>query len=311
MDRPTLPRALDSIALQDYPRVEVVVVAACGSAHRDLPERCGRFPLRLVRSEAPLARAEAANAALDAARGDWLNLLDDDDAFLPGHVSALRAAADADAGVRLVHSMSEDCTADGRVLYLHGGRFRPWRQLDTGFVHPHCALFARSLAEEGARFDPRFAILEDMDFFIQCAQRTRFAFVDRVTARYHVDAGDSGAGSGTNRDAARIAVAIAALRAKWSDLETALRAMPEFRLEQALWMLQQGRVGGAEDLLAGVLAERPDWADALALACVIRAARGDAAGARRQLARLGARIPALAEIAALVAAQRVPASDAG
>ena len=97
MDRPTLQRALDSVAAQDYPNVEVVVVAAGGS-HRDLAERCGAFPLRLVRSARPLARAEAANVALEAARGDWFNFLDDDDELLPIHVSHLRAALDGESG---------------------------------------------------------------------------------------------------------------------------------------------------------------------------------------------------------------------
>jgi hypothetical protein len=304
MDRPTLQRALDSIAAQDYPRIEVVVVAACGSAHRELPPQCGAFPLRMVCPERALPRAEAANAALDAAHGEWLNLLDDDDEFLPDHVGALRAAASADSNARLVHSMSEDCAADGRVLHLHGRRFKPWRQLDTGFFHPHCALFARSLLDQGVRFDPRFAILEDMDFFIQCAQRTPFAFLDRVTARYYADAGDSGAGSGANRDEAKIASAIAALRAKWVDLETSLRAMPEFRIEQALWLLQHGQTGAAEDIAAGVLVEQPDSPDALALLFAILAARRDIIGAERLLARLGSRIPASREVATAFAAWR-------
>lgn len=302
MDRPTLQRALDSIAAQDYARIEVVVVAACGNRHRELPAQCGRFPLRLLRPGQPLPRAEAANAALDAAGGDWLNLLDDDDEFLPGHVSALRSAADAHPDARLVHSMSEDCSADGRLLNLHGTRFKAWRQLDTGFMHPHCVLFARSLLGEGVCFDPRFAILEDMDFFIQCAQRTRFEFLDRVTTRYYADAGDSGAGIGANRDAARIQQAVATLRSKWARLEAALRAMPEFRLEQALWMLQQGQSVAAAQLVDGVLAERPDSTDALALAFVILHGRRERDAASRMLQRLGGRTPALDGVAALLAA---------
>jgi hypothetical protein len=297
MDRPALQRALDSIAAQDYAHIEVIVVAACGPGHRDLPERCGAFPLRLVRPAQRLPRADAANAALDATTGDWLNLLDDDDEFLPGHVSALRAAADADPDARFVHSMSEDCAADGRVLQLHGARFKAWRQLDTGFMRSHCALFARSLLVEGARFDPRFSILEDMDFFIQCAQKTRFRFLDRVTARYHADAGESGAGTGVNRDAAKIRPAIAVLREKWASLEATLRAMPEFRLEHALWLLRQVQVAAATELIEHVLAECPDFIDALALACVMLDQRGERAAAMRMRARLGGNLPALDEVA--------------
>ena len=87
MDRPTLTRALRSAAAQTWPNLEIVVVAACGAGHRALPATFEGRALRLIASTRPLARAEAANAALEAARGAWLNFLDDDDELLPDHLS--------------------------------------------------------------------------------------------------------------------------------------------------------------------------------------------------------------------------------
>jgi hypothetical protein len=295
MDRPSLARALASVAAQDYASLDVVVIAACGDAHRDLPARCGAHPLRLLRFGHALPRAEAANAALDAAGGEWLNLLDDDDEFLPGHIRTLVDAATA-GDARLAHSQSEDCAADGRVLRVHGSAFRSWRQLDTGFFRLHCALFARSLVEQGARFDTRFDVLEDMDFFVQCAQYTRFAFVERITARYYADAGESGAGVGANRDPARLHAAIQRLRTKWSALEARLHASAEFRLEQALWLLTQGRSADAASLIDAVLAEQPHSTDALVAAALLAALRGDAAQARSLLARADS-TPTLGDLA--------------
>src|SRR5262245_17136508 len=123
MDRPTLRRALDSVAAQDYPAIEVVVVGASGASHAPPPSTIGQFPVRFVASKYPLPRAEAANAALEAARGEWLNFLDDDDELLPSHVSTLRAALDAERACRLAHSRSEDRTADGALAGYHGSRF--------------------------------------------------------------------------------------------------------------------------------------------------------------------------------------------
>ncbi|MFI3184748.1 MAG: PIG-L family deacetylase, partial [Methylococcaceae bacterium] len=48
MDRLTLSEALDSVALQTYPNIEVVVVNAKGEEHSKLGEWCGHFPLRIV-----------------------------------------------------------------------------------------------------------------------------------------------------------------------------------------------------------------------------------------------------------------------
>src|SRR3954468_20155678 len=157
MDRPTLARALESVAVQDYAHIEVVVVAACGARHRDLPDMCGAFPLRLIRSNVPLARAAAANTALDAAQGVWLNLLDDDDALLPEHVSALLHTLAKETGARLAYACSWSLDAAGNRVEF-GAKFKPWRQLDTGFFHSQAALFARELVDEGARFDTRFDI---------------------------------------------------------------------------------------------------------------------------------------------------------
>src|SRR5699024_9239303 len=88
VDREHLQEALDSVALQAYPKIEVVVIAATPD-HRELPTRCGPFPLRLVHTEEPLPRSRAANKALAEARGDYLLFLDDDDWLMPGHIARL------------------------------------------------------------------------------------------------------------------------------------------------------------------------------------------------------------------------------
>jgi hypothetical protein len=249
--------------------------------------------MRLVRTVKPLARAEAANVALAAARGDWFNLLDDDDELLPMHVSTLRAALDANAPARLAHSISEDVRADGGFVGHHGGRFKPWRQLDTGFFRPHCAMFAASLLDDGVSFDPRFEILEDMDFFIQCAAKTPFVFVPEATTRYYVDAGDSGAGRGMNRDDKRLETAFAALRGKWADLEQRMRATPEFRAEHALWMIENGYFVEAVPTVVQLLKENPESPDGRTLRVLQLIARGDVERAKGVLEEIGAGVPTI------------------
>src|SRR4029079_9657549 len=115
MARPTLDAALDSIAAQDYDNVEILLVAACGASHAAPPRQCGRFALRFVASDVPLSRPIAANAGLDAASGDYVTFLDDDDAIAPDHLSGLvGACAEAnDAGV--IHAYARAVFRDGRT----------------------------------------------------------------------------------------------------------------------------------------------------------------------------------------------------
>ena len=110
----TLQAALDSIGVQDYPQLEVIVVAASGRDHPAVPERTGAHPLRLVKSDARLSRPQAANAGLDASRGEWITFLDDDDLLLSGHVAGLVAAQRNAQGARLIYTLALGRFADSR-----------------------------------------------------------------------------------------------------------------------------------------------------------------------------------------------------
>jgi hypothetical protein len=216
MDRPSLARALDSAAAQTWPNLEIVVVAACGRAHRSLPDTWKGRPLRLIFPEPDrrLPRPEAANTALEAAHGEWLNFLDDDDELLPDHLATLLAAP-RQHGERVVFSRTRVVDAHGRTLghVSHAGNHV---QL---FFHSRattCALlFHRSLVDEGVRFDRDFAVHEDHDFQVNCATRSEFVHVDAATCVWHGQAGDSGCGFGANDDGTQRLQSVQKIRRKW------------------------------------------------------------------------------------------------
>jgi glycosyltransferase involved in cell wall biosynthesis len=213
--RPMLEAALDSVAGQLYPNIEAVVVAASGGAHPGLPGQCGRFPLRLVGNGQPLARADAANFALDAARGEYCVFLDDDDYHDPDHVSGLMATLEGSPGVRLAYSRIRVIGVDGAALGVMGSPYDRLGLHERNNIQIGAALFDRNLAAEGCRFDPAAGSYDDWDFWLQCSERTDFAFQNRPTTNWRSDTGESGAGGGANFDPAINKSSYAAVRGKW------------------------------------------------------------------------------------------------
>jgi len=186
LDRSHLQEALDSISLQTYPRIEVVVIAA-RPGHQALPARCGRFPLRLVQTDETLPRSRAANKALQESSGDWLMFLDDDDWLMPGHVARLaRVLSDQPAclaaytGVALA---GEDKRWLGQVFDLP---FDGVRQLAGNLTPIHAVLFSRQLLARGCSFDESLDRFEDWDFWLKVASHGPMVHLPGVSAAYRI-----------------------------------------------------------------------------------------------------------------------------
>lgn len=265
MDRPTLDRALHAAAAQTWPNMEIVVIAACGGRHRPLPDHIGNTPIRLVIPEQPLQRSDAANCGLDHARGEWLVLLDDDDAMASTHIEMLLAAIRRQPEHRVAYSRSLVMNAEGQPSAESGGPYLPWLRFECGFFQPCSALFARSLIDQGVRFDPRFNILEDMDFWIQCLPLTPFLYVNQASGHYYAESGTSGAGFGVNADSTRTSLALKLLREKWADAVIEAERSFEYRIHHGRDLLRRGQPAAALPLLRAASESAPNQVDAINL----------------------------------------------
>lgn len=202
MDRDTLSDALDSVALQTYPNIEVVLVNAKGRGHRAVGDWCGRFPLRRIESGERLERGKAANIGLQAAKGDFLIFLDDDDWFLPHHITRLKEAFDHSGSTVAVYSAIQCVDEAGEKTKLMNEAFDATQLYINNFIPIHATLFRSFVREKGACFDESLPVCEDWDFWLQLSKHGTFRFVAETGAIYRIQ-NDSGSGVWTNADLTR------------------------------------------------------------------------------------------------------------
>jgi glycosyltransferase involved in cell wall biosynthesis len=187
IDRNTLKETLASVAKQNYPNIEVLVVAAV-PGHLPLDGVEGLVQVRLVTTDVELHRSAAANKALDLAQGVYALFLDDDDWLAPDHISVLVKSLQEAPGMEVAYSRTQvvesgKTAGDSAVMGLP---FDGLRLLAGNWMPLHSVLFSLRLRDLGCRFDEHLDLYEDWDFWLQVAQHTEFLFVPVVSAFYRI-----------------------------------------------------------------------------------------------------------------------------
>lgn len=180
-DNPSLQWALDSVALQTYPHVEVIVAHATGDSPHSMGNWCGRFPLRNTPNIETLNRAETRNLCMCNAQGKYLIFLEADDTLLPDHLEKLVRALSEDAarsaytGVQWVNERGEEQSIEDAPWSEHRLRV-------SNFLAPNAVMFERSLANEGCQFHDAPQELMYWDFWLQIVSKTSPIHVPHVSA---------------------------------------------------------------------------------------------------------------------------------
>jgi succinoglycan biosynthesis protein ExoO len=174
--RDTIERAIDSALAQTGVSVEVIVIDDCSPD--DTAEIVDAYTdprVRLIRLEKNRGPGGARNAGLVAARGDWIVILDSDDAISPGRTARMIARAKR-ADAQIVVDNLDVITLDGETKRMFeeaelskletltlpafiGSNVLFQSEHNYGYMKP---IFERRFLEEHAlRFDESLPIGED------------------------------------------------------------------------------------------------------------------------------------------------------
>jgi glycosyltransferase involved in cell wall biosynthesis len=191
-----IDRTLTRLAEQTFRDFEVVVVNdgstdGTSISVRRASEADGR--IRLV-EQANAGIAAARNRGIEAARGDLLAFLDDDDLWHRDKLALQVSRLDARPDAAVVSCLSALVDVDGRLLgWRLGGtpegnvyrEMLEWDMVSGGSV----ALVARGPLEEAGGFDVSLPDRADWDLWIRLARRHAFTAVPRPLVGYTRRAG--------------------------------------------------------------------------------------------------------------------------
>lgn len=183
-----ISRALHSVFDQSFPVHEVLVIddGSSDGAERIIPKAFPR--VRWIRQDHQGVSA-ARNRGIRTATGNWIALLDSDDAWAPKKLARQIAALRARPDHLLCHT--------NEIWIRKGVRVNPMKKHEKkgGWIFQHClprcvispsaSLIKKQLFEEVGNFDEALPVCEDYDLWLRICARYPVLYLDEaLTHKY-------------------------------------------------------------------------------------------------------------------------------
>ena len=184
-------RAVRSVLNQRRPPAEIVVVD--DASGDDTGPRAAALGARVITHERNQGEGGSRNTGIEAARTDWVALLDCDDEWLPDHLDTLWAARD---GHLLVGSAVLGTGPGPEHHRVYGWRGRRPRVLEgpvdvavpENKLPPSAVMIRRRAALDAGGFRP-LKRAADLDLWVRVLEQGSALAIPRVTALYHIHPG--------------------------------------------------------------------------------------------------------------------------
>lgn len=195
-----LERAIRSVLSQTYRDFEIIVIddASIDNTQEMVKEKFKQEMdseiLKYVRNEKNMERSFSRNKGMQLAQGHYIALLDDDDIWLPEHLTTLINYLNEKPDVGIVFSnylsLCEDGTAKIGVRGIKSGEGDFYRDLciSKKFAHNSIHLLRKSVYEHLGGFkDVEFG--EEREFFSRVAMNYNVGYITKVTTCIYAHSG--------------------------------------------------------------------------------------------------------------------------
>jgi glycosyltransferase involved in cell wall biosynthesis len=191
-------QAIRSVLAQTYTHWELLVIDdGSTDGTSEAAAGFGDARIRCIRTE-NRGLAAARNVGIDHARGEFIALLDSDDAWFPGKLSVQMKVFEREPEVALTYSAVRRIGEDGRRLRPHRfaldrladgwclDRLLTWNRVVNG---AQTMVLRRAVLDQVGGFDPELRAVEDWDLWWRSAVHFKFRYVGRALAAYRVRPG--------------------------------------------------------------------------------------------------------------------------
>ena len=187
--RELIKRAIDSVLYQTHPIYEIIVVDN-GSTDSTVAMLCENYPSVKVLEENQRGVSYARNTGIRSSKGDWIALLDSDDAWSAQKTERqLDLYSSIGKDYRLIHT--------SEIWYKHDKLLNQKKQhkksggdvfqecVKLCCISPSSSLIRRDLFSDIGYFDEKLPACEDYDFWLRLSSREEVLFVNEpLTIKY-------------------------------------------------------------------------------------------------------------------------------
>ena len=185
-----LPRAIESVLNQTYKDIELIVVSDGSTDGTD--ELMGNYAndsrIKYINYKPAKGGNFARNTVFDAAKGEYVAFLDDDDEWLPTKIEKQVALMESDKEVGLVYTGINCIYVNEGISYPFNPQLRgnlSKEILFRNYVGSTSSVMLRRNYCEDCRFDENLPALQDYDLWIKVLQGCKADVVSEPMVNYY------------------------------------------------------------------------------------------------------------------------------